>query len=121
MFSLFAGSVLHYSALDIGKVFLVAGTVSLVVMPVMGRLSPKVDGRILLSIGVVVVASSQLVASHLTQAAGFWDLVKRARGRALSRALQRSVTSSSAVVGWIATVRSRSDFLAPIFSATAKP
>ncbi|MDQ2645355.1 MAG: DHA2 family efflux MFS transporter permease subunit [Myxococcota bacterium] len=76
MFSLFAGSVMHYSALEIGKVFLVAGTVSLFVMPMMGRLSPKVDGRILLAIGVSVVASSQVVASHLTQAAGFWDMVR---------------------------------------------
>jgi MFS transporter, DHA2 family, multidrug resistance protein len=42
----------------------------------MGRLAPKMDGRILLAIGVSVVALSQLVASHLTQAAGFWDLVK---------------------------------------------
>jgi DHA2 family multidrug resistance protein len=76
MFSLFAGSVIHYSALDIGKVFLVAGTVSVVVMPLMGRLAPKVDGRILLTIGVSVVALSQYVASHLTQSAGFWDLVE---------------------------------------------
>jgi DHA2 family multidrug resistance protein len=76
MFSLFAGSVMHYSALDIGKVFLVAGTVSVFVMPLMGRLAPKVDGRILLTIGVTVVAASQLVASHLTQAAGFWDMVR---------------------------------------------
>ncbi|HKP62470.1 MAG TPA: DHA2 family efflux MFS transporter permease subunit [Polyangiales bacterium] len=76
MFSLFAGSVIHYSALDIGKVFLVAGTVSIVVMPLMGRLAPKMDARILLMIGVVIVASSQYVASHLTQSAGFWDLVK---------------------------------------------
>lgn len=75
MFSLFAGSVIRYSALDIGKVFLVAGTVSVVVMPVMGRLAPRVDGRILLAIGVTVVAFSQYVASFLTQAAGFWDLV----------------------------------------------
>jgi DHA2 family multidrug resistance protein len=44
-------------------------------MPVMGRLSTKVDGRILLSIGVTVVALSQYVASHLTQSAGFWDMV----------------------------------------------
>jgi len=57
-------------------VFLVAGTVSVFVMPMMGRLAPKVDGRILLSIGVIVVAGSQVVASHLTEAAGFWDLVK---------------------------------------------
>jgi len=76
MFSLFAGSVIRYSALDIGKVFLVAGTVSVFVMPLMGRLAPKIDGRILLTIGVSVVALSQLVASHLTQDAGFWDMVK---------------------------------------------
>jgi MFS transporter, DHA2 family, multidrug resistance protein len=76
MFSLFAGTVIRYSALDIGKVFLVAGTVSVFVMPMMGRLAPKVDGRILLTIGVTIVALSQVVASHLTQAAGFWDMVE---------------------------------------------
>jgi MFS transporter, DHA2 family, multidrug resistance protein len=76
MFSLFAGSVIHYSALDIGKVFLVAGTVSVFVMPLMGRLAPKMDRRILLAIGVTVVTLSQITASHLTQKAGFWDLVE---------------------------------------------
>jgi DHA2 family multidrug resistance protein len=76
MFSLFAGTVIHYSALDIGKVFLVAGTVSVVMMPVMGRLSQKVDGRLLLMLGVVILATSQYLASELTQVAGFWDLVK---------------------------------------------
>jgi MFS transporter, DHA2 family, multidrug resistance protein len=75
MFSLFAGSVIHYSALDIGKVFLVSGTVSIVVMPLMGRIAPKMDARILLFIGVCIVAGSQLVASQLTAAAGFWDMV----------------------------------------------
>jgi DHA2 family multidrug resistance protein len=76
MFALFAGSVVHYSALEIGKVFLIAGTVSVVVMPVMGRLAPRIDSRILLLIGVSVVTFSQYVASHLTQAAGFWDMVR---------------------------------------------
>ena len=75
MFSLFAGSVIRYSALDIGKVFFVAGTASVVVMPLMGRIAPRVDGRLLLVIGVVVVSASQFVASGLTAAAGFWDLV----------------------------------------------
>jgi DHA2 family multidrug resistance protein len=68
--------VIHYAALDIGKVFLVAGTVSIVVMPLMGRLSPKIDARILLTIGVAVVAASQFSAAHLTQDAGFWDMVR---------------------------------------------
>jgi DHA2 family multidrug resistance protein len=76
MFSLFAGSVMHYSALDIGKVFLVSGVVSIFVMPLMGRLAPKMDSRILLMIGVLIVAGSQVVASQLTAAAGFWDMVK---------------------------------------------
>ncbi len=76
LFSLFGGAVMHYTALDLGRVFLVAGTVSIVIMPVMGRLAPKVDGRYLLFIGVVVVALSQLVAGQLTSEAGFWDLVR---------------------------------------------
>jgi DHA2 family multidrug resistance protein len=75
MFSLFAGSVIHYTALDIGKVFLISGIVSVFVMPLMGRLAPKMDARILLFIGVCIVAGSQLVASQLTAAAGFWDMV----------------------------------------------
>ncbi|HEY5957113.1 MAG TPA: DHA2 family efflux MFS transporter permease subunit [Polyangiaceae bacterium] len=76
MFSLFAGSVIRYSALDIGKVFLAAGTISIVMMPVVGRLSSRVDGRILLLVGVVTLATSQYLASLLTQDAGFLDMVK---------------------------------------------
>lgn len=76
LFSLFGGSVMRYAALDLGQVFLIAGTVSLVVMPAMGRLLGKFDGRWLLAIGVVVVSASQLIASHLTASAGFWDLVR---------------------------------------------
>lgn len=76
LFSLFCGSVMRYSALEIGKVFLIAGTVSLVVMPMMGRVSGKVDGRYLLLIGIAVVGLSQGMASHLTGQAGFWDLVR---------------------------------------------
>jgi DHA2 family multidrug resistance protein len=76
MFSLYAGSVLGYEALDIGRVFMAAGTISIITMPLIGRLGPKVDGRYLLAIGVTIVAFSQLVASELTQAAGFWDAVR---------------------------------------------
>jgi DHA2 family multidrug resistance protein len=75
MFSLYAGSVLRYSALDIGKVFLAAGSISVLMMPLIGRFGPRVDGRILLAIGVSVVAFSQFTASQLTADAGFWDAV----------------------------------------------
>jgi len=76
LFSLFCGAVMRYSALDIGKIFLVAGSVSIVLMPIVGRLAPRVDGRKLLLFGVTVVAFSQWTAAELTADAGFWDLVK---------------------------------------------
>lgn len=76
MFSLFAGSVIRYSALDIGQVFLVAGTVSIVMMPVVGRISQRIDGRALLLLGFAILAISQYLASQLTQQAGFADMVK---------------------------------------------
>lgn len=76
LFSLYAGSVMRYSALETGKIFLVAGSVSVVLMPLIGRLTPKVDGRYLLIIGVTITAFSQYVAAHLTAQASFWDMVK---------------------------------------------
>ena len=76
LFSLYCGTVMRYSALEVGKVFLVAGTASMVMMPLIGRIGGKVDGRILLVIGIVTVTLSQITASHLTAQAGFWDLVK---------------------------------------------
>jgi DHA2 family multidrug resistance protein len=76
LFSLFCGAVMRYSALDIGRVFLVAGALQLVLMPLVGKLAPKLDGRALLVLGVVGVAASQMVASDLTSLAGFSDLVR---------------------------------------------
>jgi DHA2 family multidrug resistance protein len=75
LFSLYCGAIVGYTALDIGKVFLVAGSVSVVLMPVIGQLAPKLDGRRLVLVGVAMVALSQYLASHLTAEAGFWDLV----------------------------------------------
>src|SRR5262249_22942077 len=48
LFSLFCGSVMGYTALDIGRVFLVAGLVQIALMPLVGRVVAKVDPRILL-------------------------------------------------------------------------
>src|SRR5262249_29597387 len=76
LFSLFCGAVMRYSALDIGRVFLVAGLLQLFLMPIVGQLAPKLDGRQLLVFGVIVVAASQLVAGQLTSLAGFSDLVR---------------------------------------------
>ena len=75
LFSLFCGSVIHYTALDIGRVFLVAGLVQIFLMPIMGRMAPKLDPRMLLFVGVTVVAFSQYLGSLLTNEAGFYDLL----------------------------------------------
>ena len=75
LFSLFCGAVLHYSALDIGRVFLVAGIAQIILMPLVGAISPKLDARYFLFIGIAVVAGSQWLAGQLTDQAGFVDLV----------------------------------------------
>jgi DHA2 family multidrug resistance protein len=75
LFSLFCGSVMHYTALDIGRVFLVAGLVQVLLMPIVGKLAPKIDPRIMLFLGVSVVGASQWIGAQLTNQAGFGDLV----------------------------------------------
>ena len=75
LFSLFAGSVMKYTALDTGKVFLVAGTISVILMPLIGKFGARFDPRLLLAIGIGTVASGLVLASKLTPAAGFSDMV----------------------------------------------
>ncbi|MCE9575406.1 MAG: DHA2 family efflux MFS transporter permease subunit [Deltaproteobacteria bacterium] len=75
LFSLYCGSVMHYTALDIGRVFLIAGLAQIVLMPLVGRYGVKYDARILLAIGVTIVAFSQYLGAQLTDVAGFDDLV----------------------------------------------
>jgi MFS transporter, DHA2 family, multidrug resistance protein len=86
LFSLFCGSVMHYTALDIGKVFLVAGLVQIVLMPIVGKLAPKVDPRLMLFVGVSVVGASQWLGAQLTSEAGFSDLVMPQLVRAIGLA-----------------------------------
>ena len=75
MFSLYCGAVMHYSALDIGRIFLLAGCVQVVLMPLIGKMANTVDPRAMLLFGVAMATVSQLVASKLTAQAGFYDLV----------------------------------------------
>jgi DHA2 family multidrug resistance protein len=86
LFSLFCGSVMHYTALDIGRVFLVAGLAQIVLMPLVGRLAPKIGPRLLLLVGVSVVGVSQWLGTRLTDAAGFGDLVAPQMVRAIGLA-----------------------------------
>ncbi|HEX7838399.1 MAG TPA: DHA2 family efflux MFS transporter permease subunit [Kofleriaceae bacterium] len=75
LFSLYCGAVMHYQALDIGRVFLLAGMSQIFLMPLIGKLANRVDPRLMLVWGVSFTALSQWVASHLTSEAAFVDMV----------------------------------------------
>jgi DHA2 family multidrug resistance protein len=75
LFSLYCGAVMHYQALDIGRIFLLAGMSQIFLMPLIGKLANRVDPRYMLVVGVVVTTLSQWIAAHLTSEAGFYDLV----------------------------------------------
>jgi len=55
---LFAGSLLHYTALQIGLVLLPAALVSLVLFPVAGRMGTSIDPRWLMAIGIAFFVAS---------------------------------------------------------------
>ena len=73
-FSLYCGAVMRYTALEIGRIFLAAGLIQIVVMPLIGRFGARVDGRYLVAFGIVLVAASLYFSGGLTGASGFWDL-----------------------------------------------
>jgi DHA2 family multidrug resistance protein len=75
LFSLYCGVVMRYQALDIGRVFLLAGASQILLMPLIGQIANRLDPRLMLVWGVVFTTMSQYVASHLTSAAAFGDLV----------------------------------------------
>jgi DHA2 family multidrug resistance protein len=69
MFSLYCGTVMHYSALDIGLLFLKGSAIQLVLMPIIGKLMSRVDPRPLVLLGGVVVIYSLYLNSNLTNLA----------------------------------------------------
>jgi DHA2 family multidrug resistance protein len=84
LFSLYCGAVMHYTALDIGKIFLVAGAIQVVLMPLLGKFSGKADGRALVAFGIAMACLSLWMNGHLTSQAGFWDLARPQMVRAFA-------------------------------------
>jgi MFS transporter, DHA2 family, multidrug resistance protein len=76
LFALYCGAVMHYTALDIGHIFLVAGLVQIVLMPMIGKFVSKVDQRGMLVFGILGTTASLWMNAHLTDQAGFWDLTR---------------------------------------------
>jgi MFS transporter, DHA2 family, multidrug resistance protein len=75
LFSLYCGAVMRYAAIDIGRIFLLAGASQILLMPLIGKMANRVDPRYLLVLGVTATTASQWIAAHLTDEAGFYDLV----------------------------------------------
>ena len=86
LFALYCGSVLRYSALDIGKVFLASGASQIILMPLVGRFGGKADQRVLLFLGILGVTTSLWMNAHLTERSGFGDLVASMAVRSMALA-----------------------------------
>jgi DHA2 family multidrug resistance protein len=75
---------MRYTALDIGKIFLVAGLIQIVLMPLLGKFSGRTDGRALVAFGIATACLSLWMNGHLTSQASFWDLAKPQMVRAFA-------------------------------------
>jgi DHA2 family multidrug resistance protein len=84
LFSLYCGTVMRYTALDIGKLFLKGSLISLLMLPLIGRLIGRVDTRPLILFGALMLCASLWVNSGLTQLADeramLWPVFIRAAG-----------------------------------------
>src|SRR5512147_1091857 len=80
----FLQNLLGYSAWDTGRVILPGALASAFTMAAMGRLSPRVDARVLITIGVLLFLWSMGLHSRLTTAIGmhdlFWPMILRGVG-----------------------------------------
>ena len=66
LLSLYCGTILHYRALDIGRVFLMGSWIQLFIFPVVGRLVTKLDPRLLLVVANAGILTSLWLNAHLT-------------------------------------------------------
>ncbi len=80
----FLQNLLGYSAWDTGRVILPGAIASAFTMALMGRLSARVDARLLVTTGVLLFLWSMWLHYHLTTAIGvhdlFWPMVLRGVG-----------------------------------------
>ncbi|CEP36693.1 MULTISPECIES: DHA2 family efflux MFS transporter permease subunit [unclassified Halomonas] len=70
---LFFGFVRGYSSLQIGQVMFVTGVTMFLCAPVVGQLTNRLDLRIMLFIGQLLVGVGTMMNSNLTVESGFWQ------------------------------------------------
>ncbi|MDW5378358.1 DHA2 family efflux MFS transporter permease subunit [Halomonas sp. HP20-15] len=70
---LFFGYVRGYSSLQIGQVMFVTGVTMFLCAPVVGQLTNRVDLRVLLFCGLLLVGVGTMMNANLTVESGFWQ------------------------------------------------
>ncbi|TKC87792.1 DHA2 family efflux MFS transporter permease subunit [Trinickia terrae] len=82
---LFLGQIAGYTPMQIGEVIMWAGVPQFMIMPVVARISSKVDNRILCSIGLALFGTSCLMNSGMDATTGydqlFYSQIVRAAGQ----------------------------------------
>ena len=74
LFSLYCGTIMHYTAFEIGLLFLKGSCIQLVMMPLIGKFSNRIDGRFLVGLGITVATLSLYFNTRLTDESDFWGL-----------------------------------------------
>jgi MFS transporter, DHA2 family, multidrug resistance protein len=69
LFSLYCGVVMHYTALDIGMLFLKGSFIQLLLLPIIGRAISRLDPRPMILYGGVMMVASLWMNAQLTQQA----------------------------------------------------
>jgi len=81
---LFFGGIRHLNSLQIGEIILVTGLAMMSSAPIAGRLSDKLDSRLMLALGFTLLGSGAVLNGHLTAVSGypqfFWPQVIRGAG-----------------------------------------
>jgi DHA2 family multidrug resistance protein len=65
LLSLYCGTIMHYRALDIGRVFLLGTWIQILIFPLAGRLVTRIDPRFLLVIASAGIFTSLWLNAHL--------------------------------------------------------
>ncbi|MEA2553416.1 MAG: transporter, family, multidrug resistance protein [Fimbriimonadaceae bacterium] len=81
---IFAQSLLHLTAQQTGMLLLPGAIASAVMMPIMGKISGKIDSRVLIALGALTVVGTMFMLGSLTPQTGedqlFWPLILRGAG-----------------------------------------
>lgn len=75
LIALFAQTIMGYTAFQAGMVIASGAVVSVVVMPLGGRLLSIIDPRLVIGTGALVSGFGMVLASHLSNEATFWQVM----------------------------------------------